>query len=105
MVQAKGTVITAETLEVVNAALFCGSPIENGIALRRIATGNAPAGNPVAFVKTIAEGVPSAGVTIAQEVVIQKLPVPLIPVHVHVAMLEGAPNSITLFAKGTALGV
>jgi hypothetical protein len=50
-------------------------------------------------------GVPNAGVTIVQEVVMQNDPEPLIPVHVQVLTLElGAPNNITLLAEGTALG-
>jgi hypothetical protein len=59
----------------------------------------------VAFVRSRADGIPKFGVVIAQLVVMQKLPVPLIPVQAQVALFEdGAPKSITLFALGTELG-
>lgn len=71
----------------------------------RATAGTCAAGNPVALVKTRAEGVPRFGVVIAHDVVIQNDPDPLIPVHVQLATFEdGAPNSITLFADGTAFG-
>lgn len=64
--------------------------------LARAPTLTCAAGSAVAFVSTKAVGVPSAGVIIVQEVVMQKLPVPLMPVHAHVETLEvGAANSIT----------
>jgi hypothetical protein len=62
-------------------------------------------GNPVAFVNTPADGVPRFGVVIAQEVVMQKLPVPLMDVHVQALTFElGLPNNMTWLADGEAFG-
>ena len=64
MVPFTATVVVAQL-----AALVVVSPVRAGIA---------PQGSEVAFVRTTAEGVPSAGVTNVGEVARTKLPLPVV---------------------------